>query len=557
MPTDRPEKSGSAIIETGRNKSHVWGWYACPALRVMSLSDSLASAHLSSHFLFEVARTSSIFGRRMSTGPTNGDGSAQDQRTAIVPSRSGGPHASSPAEVQTKKRTGKTSPTHILQCVMAINRTSGSSPTCGGTKRPRVNTLAASNPQHELSGNTSTPSDTAQTICVPEASDSGLPSPYELTKPRGQGSTVPESNAQVQIPSTAVSAGFRPQSIAVKGALPPGAVKQSNAVSERQPLMPSLTRSEGTGTPRHLTSSTMTDSYKQKSAPKGVGYAIGPKMESQPAKSTQTCGETPDITTGPAQNEQRRSRKTRPSSDDDSDVEFITVREACPPTPDSSGEPLLELQTSLFQSHQSDSQLPQPIFSGTREPGNSDVAVIRLSQSTANGCRSPESHVEPQQHDRSTSTTWAGVESAKSGVSEGVVYEGSDMSDIDVRALGEQVKSAWAIGARRERLAKNMKELESKRREAYLNLRNSLALMDADIKEHVGLSTYLERLQSLVLRKEREVAAVVQRIDVGRGTANRIRREQRTCEDSIKRTEGELSSSGKQLQGILQALGLL
>lgn len=131
------------------------------------------------------------------------------------------------------------------------------------------------------------------------------------------------------------------------------------------------------------------------------------------------------------------------------------------------------------------------------------------------------------------------------------------MSDIDARALGEQVKLARTVRAKKEESTKDMQELESKRREAYLKLRSSLASTDADIKEHVGLSEALERLQIVVKRKERELAAAVRRIDVGRGTANRIRMEQQACEDSMKRMKGEFSSSGKQLQGIWQALGIL
>lgn len=321
--------------------------------------------------------------------------------------------------------------------------------------------------------------------------------------------------------------------------------------------MPAKARCEGIEARKHHTSSTKKDLHGLDPAPKVVRHAVGRTMEPQLAKNTQTCGKTPTMTTGSVGNENKQSGELRSSSDGDLEVQIVKICETCPPTPDSLGEPHSDLQTALPQPSRNDSREPQPSASGITESGHSHVRISRSSQSPQMKYCNPEAHAEPRQRGRSANTTTAVDEPAKSSVSETGVHDELDMSDIDARALGEQVKLARTVRAKREELTKDMKKLESRRREAHLKLRSLLALMDADIKEHVGLSEALERLQSVVKRKEREVAAVFRRIDVGRGTANRIRMEQQACEDSIKRMEGEFSSSGKQLQGILQTLGIL
>lgn len=128
---------------------------------------------------------------------------------------------------------------------------------------------------------------------------------------------------------------------------------------------------------------------------------------------------------------------------------------------------------------------------------------------------------------------------------------------MDVHTLGKQVKLARDIKAKREKLAEGMRDLESRRRDAHLSLRTSLAEMDADIREHVRLSSNLERLQNLTEKREHEAAAILQRLDSRRDMASRIREEHQSHTNSIRRMESEFSSSGKELQGILQTLGIL
>lgn len=493
----------------------------------------------------------------MSTGATEGGLPAQDEEATIASSRSGSPSASVPARVQTKKRTGETCLTSVLKRAMPTKRTAGSSPTCGDTKRYRPNDPTASSPCHATPGNTSTPCDDTRTPCAQEAFGVELQSPCEFTKSGEADRAVPVLRTQVQMPPTAISGGFTPQATAVEKTLPPEASKQSNAQPGRQLAMSAMARCEDIKACRHHTSSTKKGLHGQDSAKKVVRHAVGRTTGPQLAKNTQTLGKTPTMTTGSVRNEGKQLGELRSSSGGDLEAQIVKICETGPPTPDSSGEPHLEFQTALPQPSHNQSREPQPSASGITKSGHSDVRISRPSQSPQMGYYSPEAHAEPQQRGRSASTTRAVDGPAKSSVSETGAHVGLDMSDIDTCALGEQVKLARTVRAKREELTKDMKELESKRREAYLKSRSSQASMDADIKEHVELSEALERLQSVVKRKKREAAAVVRRIDVGRGTANRIRMEQQACEDSIKRMEGEFSSSGKQLQGILQALGIL
>lgn len=494
----------------------------------------------------------------MSTGATEGGLPAQDEEATVASSRSGSPSASVPARVQTKKRTGETCVTSVLQRAMLTKRTAGSSPTCGDTKRCRPNDPTASSPRQATPGNTPTPCDNTRTPCAQEAFGVELQSPCKVTKPGEADLAVPVLKTQVQVPPTAVSGGFTPQATAAERAILPGVSKQSDVQPGRQQLaMSAMARCESIEARRHHTSSTKKNLHRQDPAPKVVRHAVERTTEPQLAKNTQTRGKTQTMTTGSVRNEFKQSGELRSSSDGELEDQIVKICDTGPPTPDSSGEPHLEFQTALPQPSRNDTQVPQPSASGITESGGTDVRVSRPFQSPQIGYCSPEAHAELRQHSRSASTTRGVDGPAKSSVSETGVHVGLDMSDIDARALGEQVKLARTVRAKREELTKDMKELESKRREAYLKLRSSQASMDADIKEHVGLSEALERLQSVVKRKEREVAAVVRRIDVGIGTANRIRMEQQACEDSIKRMEGEFSSSGKQLQGILQALGIL
>lgn len=181
---------------------------------------------------------------------------------------------------------------------------------------------------------------------------------------------------------------------------------------------------------------------------------------------------------------------------------------------------------------------------------------MQSSQNLGQSCDSLKRCFEPQQRREFASSRQAINESDKSEASRPVVYREVEEVDVDVHTLGEQVKLARDIRVKREKLAEGMRDLESRRRDAHLSLRNSLAEIDADIKEHVRLSSDLERLQILMEKREHEAAAILQRLDGRRDSASRIRKEHQAHKDSIRKMEGEFSSSGKQLQGILQTLDI-
>lgn len=109
-------------------------------------------------------------------------------------------------------------------------------------------------------------------------------------------------------------------------------------------------------------------------------------------------------------------------------------------------------------------------------------------QNLGQSCDSLKRCFEPQQRREFASSRQAINESDKSEASRPVVYREVEEVDVDVHTLGEQVKLARDIRVKREKLAEGMRDLESRRRDAHLSLRTSLAEIDADIKEHVRLS---------------------------------------------------------------------
>jgi hypothetical protein len=147
-------------------------------------------------------------------------------------------------------------------------------------------------------------------------------------------------------------------------------------------------------------------------------------------------------------------------------------------------------------------------------------------------------------------------ESDRSGGSQRSISSEANEADNDPHTLGEQVKSARRIREKRQRITKDMKDLETRRRDTYVCMEASIAQMDADIREHLRLSSVLEKLQVLMAARERDLSVVLHRADSHKDTLDRIKMEYQTCEQAIKRMEAEFCSSGKELQGIVQELGI-
>jgi hypothetical protein len=153
----------------------------------------------------------------------------------------------------------------------------------------------------------------------------------------------------------------------------------------------------------------------------------------------------------------------------------------------------------------------------------SNVAVTQSLQNLGQSCHSPRRCFEPQQRSEFTSSRRAINRSDKSGAYQPVTTEEVDEFDGDVHTLGKQVKLAKDIKVKREKLTEAMSDLESRRRDAHLSLGTTLAEMDADIREHVRLSSNLKRLQNLTEKREHEAAVILQRLDSRRDMASCIR----------------------------------
>jgi len=210
-------------------------------------------------------------------------------------------------------------------------------------------------------------------------------------------------------------------------------------------------------------------------------------------------------------------------------------------------------------------QTPHSAQSNNTEPSPHSTNDLQLP-SNVGAIRSPldagldyayrKDDAQAQQCHYPPSATWETHSTDKSEDSQSGLYGEVNHADTHARALGKQVKSAKRVRAKRQRLTENMKDLECRRRNAHVRLEASTARLDADIREHVVLSSTLEKLESLIADREREVSVVVHRIDSQFDTVNRIKMDCQAYEQEIKKMEAEFSSSGKQLQGIVQALDI-
>lgn len=292
---------------------------------------------------------------------------------------------------------------------------------------------------------------------------------------------------------------------------------------------------------------------KQRSPPNVIEHITRQTMGSQSVEGSQTDVQTSHTVMGSDRN------GLEPSEASDSHVD------SCPTdhnvlhfkshsaTSDSTQYSKSSLQTPCH-SFPPPSEAPS---SGITGPYPSNAAVTQSAQNLGQSCDSLGRCFEPQQRSEFTSSRQAINRSDKSGAYRPVATEEVDEVDRDVHTLGKQVKLARDIKVKREKLAEVMSDLESMRRDAHLSLRTTLAEMDADIREHVRLSSNLKRLQNLTEKRELEVVAILHRLDSRRDMASHIREEHQSHTDSIRRIESEFSSSGKELQGILQTLGIL
>lgn len=385
-----------------------------------------------------------------------------------------------------------------------------------------------------------------------EAAGVKFPISRDFRKPGEQGSIALGSEQRAQM--VPASAGAKPQKSALKQVTPQRAdSSRSDVESDTQsfvarPLGDMDTEGWEPQIPR-----TQSNCVKQKSPPDAIGHATKQTMGSQSIEGSQTDVQTLHTVTGSCRNGLESSRAADSHVDSCPTDHNVPHYESRPATSNST-QHSNTFQQTLCQSFPPPSGAP---ISGTTGPRLSNAAVTQSAQNLGQSCSSPERCFDPQQRSEFTSSRQRINRSDKSEVFQPVVTEEADKVDMDVHTLGKQVKLARDIKAKREKLAEGMRDLESRRRDAHLSLRTSLAEMDADIREHVRLSSNLERLQNLTEKREHEAAAILQRLDSRRDMASRIREEHQSHTNSIRRMESEFSSSGKELQGILQTLGIL
>jgi hypothetical protein len=233
----------------------------------------------------------------------------------------------------------------------------------------------------------------------------------------------------------------------------------------------------------------------------------------------------------------------------------MDVRSARPVIPHSTVNSNVEPEPTCQQSRQSYSQPPRPLTvstTGSRPPNGE----VRISVDGAPDYSVHKGNTGLQQYGEFLGVTRAIHESDRSEGSQRSISSEANESDNDPHTLGEQVKSARRIRKKRQRITKDMKDLETRRRDAYVCMEASIAQMDANIREHLRLSSVLEKLQSLMEERERELSVVLHRAEGDKDTLDRIKTEYQTCEQAIKKMEAEFCSSGKELQGIVQELGI-
>jgi hypothetical protein len=234
-------------------------------------------------------------------------------------------------------------------------------------------------------------------------------------------------------------------------------------------------------------------------------------------------------------------------------VDARGVRSTIPhPTVKSISKPEPTCQRSL-QNCYPPSQPPIDSTTGSKLSG---VEVLLSSVNGKLDYRVQRRNAELPQCGESGGTTGANVEADKVEDSQYSASGEANEANVDTHTLGEQVISIRRIKAERQRLAQDMKDLDTRRRDAEVCIEASIAQMDEDIREHVRLSSVLEKLQSLIVERKRELTVVLHRVDNHTDTLDRIKTEYETCEQAIKQMEAEFCSSGKQLQGIVQKLGI-
>ena len=132
-----------------------------------------------------------------------------------------------------------------------------------------------------------------------------------------------------------------------------------------------------------------------------------------------------------------------------------------------------------------------------------------------------------------------------------------DMGTVATLELGKKVGRVRRIKAYREKLRQDLDNLQTRRRSALTEARNSQVKIDADRTKYNDLQGKLAKLRGQVAEIERQAAATQKEAVECRDLMDRKRSECQACATSIRTLEAEFTEIGKELEKLLQALDIL
>jgi hypothetical protein len=169
----------------------------------------------------------------------------------------------------------------------------------------------------------------------------------------------------------------------------------------------------------------------------------------------------------------------------------INVRSCHPLTADSIEDSNIKSKLPYKHSSQGFSHPPRPALSRITGPKSSNAGTIQPSPDIRLDYALTRKNYKHRQCSGSPNAMQAIYDPDESRNSPCDVHPEVNISG---QALNVQVKPAWNIRAKHERLTEHMNDLESRRRDAHLRLEAAIAEMEADINEHLRLSLALEKL---------------------------------------------------------------
>lgn len=128
--------------------------------------------------------------------------------------------------------------------------------------------------------------------------------------------------------------------------------------------------------------------------------------------------------------------------------------------------------------------------------------------------------------------------------------------DSGVLELGKMVEVARRIQWERKRIAERLADLEPKRRSAMLEFKAMQAELEVGRPKYHDLCAQLAQLRSQVVEMEEQVAAALSQANERRHAVGLKRAELQEHAASMKKMEADFSDTGKELNSLVEALGI-